>query len=270
MQTARRSPVAIFTALLALLLAAPRLHAGTALLIWPIDPTIEAGERSVALWLENVGRDPVTVQIRLFAWEQRDYQDDYSVQQQLVGTPPFSSIEPGKKQLIRLTMLQPVPAGQERAFRILIDEIPTARDTAASAPTQANAGLRFQMRYSLPVFVYGKGLWRKNAPSGAKAATAQAQPQLSWSLEEVEGQRYLQVHNAGSGYARLSQVRMHATTDGNPDAVATQIDLAAGLLGYVLPGKTMRWPVSDKLTAQDYSLQAQLAGGASPVTIAHR
>jgi len=268
MQTTRRSSFALFTVVMTLLLAAPRLQAGTALLIWPIDPTIEAGERSVALWLENVGHDPVTVQIRLFAWEQRDYQDDYSAQQQLVSTPPFSSIEPGKKQLIRLTMLQPVPAGQERAFRILIDEIPTARNTAA--PTQTNAGLRFQMRYSLPVFVYGKGLWRKNAPSGARMAVEQAQPQLSWSLEEIAGQRYLQVHNAGSGYARLSQVRMHATTDNDTDAAATQIDLAAGLLGYVLPGKTMRWPVNSPLATRNYSLQAQLAGGASPVTIEHR
>lgn len=260
-----KSSFAILIVLASLLLPVPQLHAGTTLLIWPIDPTIEAGERGTALWIENVGSDPLTVQIRLLAWGQRDYRDDYAAQQQLVTTPPFSSIAPGKKQLVRLTLLQPVPAGQERAFRILIDEIPPARDTAPAAAA-AGAGLKFQMRYSLPLFVYGDGLWRKGAARVTNAPARQAQPQLLWSLAELDGRHYLQVQNTGSGHARLSQVRLHPAP-GATNPASTPIELAAGLLGYVLPGSTMRWPVNTQIAADDYVLQAQLSG-VSPTTIA--
>lgn len=252
--------------MVAWLLPATAAQAAASVLIWPLDPIIEAGERGTALWLENVGRDAVTVQIRILGWSQQNSQDDFVAQQTVVGTPPFSTVPAGKKQLIRLTLTQPVEAGQEQAFRVLIDEIPPARATdSVTTRAQATAGLRFQMRYSLPLFVYGAGLSGKPLNHSAKRS---AQPQLSWNIEHVDGKPYLQVHNAGSGHARLSRVRLRAVTaDGAGAAPPPGTDVADGLLGYVLPGKTMRWPLPMELPTRDYSLQAQLAANSEAIVL---
>jgi fimbrial chaperone protein len=232
-------------------------RAGASLLIWPLDPTIEAGRKAGVLWLENAGNSAVTLQIRVFAWDQQNHEDAFVDQNVIVATPPFATIEPGKKQLVRLTLTAPVAAGEERAFRILIDEIPLAQPAESS-------GLRFQMRYSLPLFAYGQGLWRKE--EGRQSGAMRAEPALSWTLVEEGGTKYVQVRNSGRGHARLSQVRFvggirDATSAGNGD-----IDVATGLLGYVLPGRTMRWPVpAGELAGRQ--LQAQLEANARPVVL---
>jgi fimbrial chaperone protein len=242
---------------LALAMSPAAAFASTTLLIWPLDPTIEAGRRAGALWLENVGSTPVTLQIRVLAWDQQNFQDDYTAQNLIVGTPPFTTIAPGKKQLVRLTLTAPLVAAEERAFRILVDEIPTAQPAGGS-------GLRLQMRYSLPLFAYGEGLWRKQA--GGRPSATRAQPALSWRLVEDGGTRYMQVRNSGSGHARLSQVRFVNAARMALAADDGSIDVATGLLGYVLPGRTMRWPLPAGVPS-GRQLQAQLETNAPPVTL---
>jgi fimbrial chaperone protein len=236
-----------------LLLATPVCSRGASLLIWPLDPTIEAGQKTGVLWLENVGTTTVNLQLRVVAWEQEGFTDRYREQSVLIGTPPFATIAPGKKQFVRFTLLEPVPARQERAFRILVDELPTVEATTSAAT------LKLQMRYSLPLFAYGEGAWRK--PSGKSLAGRRAEPSLMWKLVEEGSSRYLQISNTGVGHARLSRVRFirpdQVATSANPDV----IEVAAGLLGYVLPGRTMRWPAPAG-ASPDLQLEAQLEASA--------
>ncbi|MBL8267222.1 molecular chaperone, partial [Steroidobacter sp.] len=239
------------------LMFVPAAFAGTAVLIWPLDPTIEAGRKAGTLWLENVGKAPVTLQIRVLAWEQRDFNDSYAAQSHVISTPPFTTIAPGKKQLVRLTLTAPLAAGEERAFRILVDEIP-------SPQSAGGVGLRVQMRYSLPLFAYGHGLWRKD--EGRVSGAERARPALSWQLVEEGDSRYMQIRNSGSGHARLSQVRLVNQSRTVPTPDDHSIDIAPGLLGYVLPGQVMRWPVpAGELSGRQ--LQAQLETNAPPVTL---
>lgn len=248
---------------------APQLHAGTSVLIWPLDPTIEAGQRAASIWLENVGNELVTLQIRVLGWNQHDYQDDYSAQQGIIATPPFTKIAAGNRQLVRLTMLQPASPGREQAYRILVDEIPIARAVEDGAAQRPAGALRFQMRYSLPLFVYGAGLRGEDSSAARHPSVQRAQPQLSWSIDETEAERYLYVRNSGSGHARLSRVRLNpvASQSAGPPADAMSIDVAAGLLGYVLPGAQMRWPLTGGPIPDGYSLQAQLRSNSEPVSI---
>jgi P pilus assembly chaperone PapD len=100
--------------------------AATSVLIWPIDPVLEADQKAGALWLENRGTAPANLQVRVFAWRQGDYQEQFQAQREIIGSPPVANIAPGQKQLIRLTRTGSSPAGQEQAYRIIIDEIPPA------------------------------------------------------------------------------------------------------------------------------------------------
>jgi fimbrial chaperone protein len=65
-------------------------------------------------------------------------------------------------------------------------------------------------------------------------------------------------------HARLSQVRVH-------DESGRSHVVADGLLGYVLPGAEMQWPLPAGivLTERD-ELQATLGGSDEPTIIPHR
>lgn len=215
-----------------LLCSAP-LQAATSVLIWPIDPVLEAGQKAGALWLENRGDAPANLQVRVFAWRQGEFDDQYQAQREVIGSPPVANIAPGQKQLIRLTRTGTSPVGQEQAYRIIIDEIPPALSAANNAD-KPQAAIRFQMRYSVPLFVYGEGLWGKPDPEGKRSADGVGKPQLSWRPVTVQGQPYVELRNTGPVHARLTDVVVQQSGQPKP--------LAQGLLGYVLPGASMRWP----------------------------
>jgi fimbrial chaperone protein len=124
MTTPRLSRAACAAALLA---AVALAHAATAfaaasVIIWPINPVIEAGTRAAALWLENRGSTPVTLQVRVLGWEQNDFADRYHDEQQSVlASPPMATIAPGQRQLIRLTRTTDAGLTGETAYRVLID-----------------------------------------------------------------------------------------------------------------------------------------------------
>ncbi|WP_454719837.1 MULTISPECIES: fimbrial biogenesis chaperone [Cupriavidus] len=214
-------------------------RAATSVMIWPIDPVIESGQRAAALWLENRGAQPVTLQVRVMGWQQQAGADVYSADQaRVAGSPPMATVPPGQRQLIRLTRLQEAAPGAEQAYRVLIDEIPQPR-AATDANANANAeddaapafGIRLQMRYSVPLFVHGEG-----TPPGPRRG-----PALSWRLDEDGGKRWLAITNRGPAHARVTQAGFET---GGGHAV-----LAPGLLGYVLPGAYMRWELPADLPA---------------------
>ncbi|GGP23152.1 fimbrial biogenesis chaperone [Silvimonas iriomotensis] len=208
--------------------------AGSSVLIWPIDPVIESDARAGALWLENRGADAVTLQIRIFAWNQNGKDDTYAEQSSVIASPPFASIPPGERQLVRLTRVQAPKAGTEEAYRLLIDEIP-ATPQADSASDAQSAGITFQMRYSVPLFVYGDHLWLKEDPRKKRVTAEQGVPRLTWRAIHEDGKNWLEVSNQGVVHARLTEVSI--------GVLGQQPYMVDGLLGYVLAGGTMRWPM---------------------------
>ena len=148
----------------------------------------------------------------------------------------YANIAPGQKQLIRLTRTGSSPAGQEQAYRIIIDEIPPAIP-ADPASQGATAAIRLQMRYSVPLFAYGAGLWSKEDASRKRDPKGAGLPQLTWRTVAVDGQPYVEVRNQGAVHARLTDVALKQGSQTRP--------VAEGLLGYVLPGASMRWPATE-------------------------
>ncbi|WP_252120296.1 fimbrial biogenesis chaperone [Symbiopectobacterium purcellii] len=150
----------------AILFACSGALAASSLLVWPIYQVIEANSSSAALWLENRGNNTVGLQIRIMAWRQMQYEDRYAEQTVVIPTPPFVKLEPGQRSMVRLMRVNPTSTPEERAFRIVIDELSTPymaqNNTAAS-------GLQFQMRYLLPLFLRGSG--NEKLPPPHRSAT---------------------------------------------------------------------------------------------------
>lgn len=206
------------------LAASSTAHAQSAIVLWPTDPRIAANEQATALWLENHGRESITLQIRVHDWAQAGGANQESATQAVVVSPPIATVEPGQRQLVRVIRREPPVVG-EKAYRLLVDELPRP------APAVGNgvaARLAVQMRYSLPLFTYG---------SAADALT----PQLQSAIRLIDGKRWIEISNAGGGHARLTNLRIGS------GASARMIQ--EGLLGYVLPRATMRWPLPDGFSA---------------------
>ncbi|WP_447952850.1 fimbrial biogenesis chaperone [Sphingopyxis chilensis] len=253
--------------------AAAQATAGS-ILIWPVNPVINADKSAAALWLENPGKVPVTLQVRIYAWAQAEGKNVYAEQDRIFGTPPIVTIAPGGKQLVRLTRATPTAAASEAAYRVVVDEIPAARPAG-----EAGAAVSFRMRYSLPLFAYGAGLrppgpaTGKNNPDGIARQSGMAErgglsdrlqaprPTLDWRIVALGDGRHLEIRNRGVVHARLTGL---AFTEAKPtiaDDGQTQ-SFPAGLFGYVLPGSVMRWPLPAG-TRESATLVAAVNGDAA-------
>lgn len=134
-------------------LAAGRAQAAATILLWPIDPWLSAEARATELWIQNQGNSATTMQVRIVRWKQEGGYERYTAQQDVVASPPIVTIAKGSKQLIRLIKQGTIPSGVEQAYRIIVDEIPQP-----DAKAEPSMGLKLQMRYSIPLFVYGQGI----------------------------------------------------------------------------------------------------------------
>ena len=213
-----------------------------AVVLWPVDPTIAAGESSTAIWIENRSDETVTMQIRSLGWKQTGGEDDYGVQDAVVASPPIAEVAPGARQLVRVIRRAPSPPPGEQAYRLLIDELPKP---TAEQGAGASATLAVQMRYSIPLFTYG---------SKDKGRT-----QLSSRIVLAEGKRFVEIRNSGTRHARLTDLKLAAG--------GRSTTLLPGLIGYVLAGSTRRIALPDELPAQGGGFTVAVDGVDQPLTV---
>lgn len=192
------------------------------------------GKQAEAVWLSNTGNAPIAVQIRVFRWDQDRNENQLAPTDEVVVSPTQTTIPQGQRQLVRILRRGP-PNTEERAFRIIVDELSsgTGGDTPAS-------GLQFRLRYSIPVFIAAPADHSRNGPDLAVALE---------SPSTRTDDSVLVISNSGRRRAQLAEV----TLDLPPRSPVT---VSAGLLGYVLPGRTMRWRV--KAITTDHAQAGEL------------
>ena len=219
--------------LIALGLFSSACQAASNILIWPIDPYLPAGEKAAELWVQNQGGTATTMQVRVVRWRQEGGFERYEAQQDVVASPPIVTIGGGKKQLIRLISQAQIPMGVEQAYRVVVDEIPQPQDNS-----KPQLGIKLQMRYSIPLFVYGQGI--ETQRSGAHHAFVDP-TKLSWRMARDNGQPAIEITNNDEVHVRLSKVSVRQN--------GRQRELANGLGGYVLPRSTRLFPLPPGVTS---------------------
>ena len=143
----------------------------------PVITDLPPGQMVAVLTVTNRGAQTTAAQVRSFAWNQSSAADQLVPTDDLLVSPPIFELAPGGAQTIRMVLRgRPLPG--ERAFRLLVDEIP-----AASTPGM----VRLALRLSLPVFAYGQ-----------QAAPAR----LEWRIADGA----LLVTNRGARRARLGDL----------------------------------------------------------------
>jgi len=195
----------------------------TSLLMRPTTLVLSGKDSAATITLTNSGEQPVTAQLRLYSWDQKENDELLVETSTLVASPPMTSIAPGKSQTVRVVRVGTTPATAQESYRLIVDEI------VDRSLQSTDSGVVMQLRYSVPIFVMPK--------SGTKAnATVNA---------SVTGDTLkFDVTNSGTTHALISNIKI-AYTDGSSRT------LNAGLLGYVLPDKQRQWVF--KLPAGDNS-----------------
>lgn len=187
----------------------------------PTTVNFDASQKAQSVWFTNSGTETIRGQVRLYNWQQINGQEKLSQASSMIVTPAIVSVQPGKKQLIRL-VLPKTPDKEtgriEQAYRLMVNELPT---------TTAHAnGLQFLLSYSVPVFV--------NQKEDTAAQTLLNGVHIS--LAAQNGSAVLIVDNTQTKHIKLSQVTF-TPENGKP------VSITPGLLGYTLAKQKMEWPI---------------------------
>lgn len=212
------------------------LATASSLGVWPINPRIDSPASSTLIWVKNNNKnDPLVLQARAFLWKQIDNNDQLEAQDELVISPPIIEVKPDNQQIFRV-MNRKGPLANitaEKSYRILIDEVP-------KEGTNQGSQLRFQMRYSLPLFVGRPEVFtNKSTPDILDSM----EPHLTYRITG-EPAPAIEIINTGPLHARLSNLTIH-----NETMPEKKLLISNGLLGYVLPNSTKRWPLDSKQMA---------------------
>lgn len=180
----------------------------------PVNVFLLSGQKTATLSVTNQGNSKTFIQIRAYAWNQKNGEDQLTVSDQIVISPPIVTIAPGGSQLVRLVLRQPA-VGRESTYRILLDQIP---------PPDEPGVVHVVLRLSIPIF--------------AEPMT-HAAPHVQFHLERAAGQLFLVGINDGLRHETFRSIAL-STNDGH------QLKLSSSVSPYILAGAIRRWPIESQ------------------------
>jgi fimbrial chaperone protein len=225
-------------------LLASSVASASGLQVAPTSLDLAPNKNADGLWLSNTGDGTLHAQVRVFHWTQEGSEERLAPSRGLAISPPMLQIDSGARQLVRVIRSAAPPNVNEDAFRVLIDELPVDESQASQDGSKSavpEGGLQYVLRYSIPIFVQ---------PTGNGGSVT---PKLSGKIVHEGDQTFIEVTNQGTGHAQLGNLVLVG-------AEGKREELSAGLVGYVLPGQTKRWPlkVSAQALASATSLQSRI------------
>jgi fimbrial chaperone protein len=184
---------------------------GQSLMVLPVNIQMAPGQMATTLTVINRGDSETAIQVRAYAWSQPDGDDQLTVSDAVLVSPPLTSIAPGAAQVVRL-ILRRSPQGREATYRIVLDQIP---------PPALPGKVRVVLRMSIPIF--------------AQPST-RALPHVYFHIERDAGKIFLVALNDGRRHEVIREIVLW-TSDGR------KLKTESSASPYVLAGVTRRWPI---------------------------
>ena len=204
--------IKLLAATVVILVVAGTAARAQSLSVVPVNIFISPGQRSASLTVTNTGTSETAVQIRVYAWDQKDGDDQLTDSDAVVVSPPIARMAPGALQVVRIVLRRP-PVGREATYRLVIDQIPP--------PSEAGT-VHMVLRLSIPIF--------------AKPAT-RALPHLQFHVEMNAGKLFLVGINDGLSHEVVRGFELTAS-DGR------SMKQEGSMSPYILAGATRRWPIA--------------------------
>lgn len=173
----------------------------------PVRIFMKANERAVAVTVVNEGSEELVMQSEIYSWQQKPGGEDVlKPTEDLVLSPPIVKLAPKARQVLRLARVGGAPAGQEQSYRMIVREVPEARQAGKDAKVQ------MALAFSLPIFI---------TPNGAKR-------QVDCDVQRASAQAVkVNCRNTGNAYAQIRGITL-TSASGTPLA-------ARDFVGYLLP-----------------------------------
>ncbi len=182
----------------------------------PVGIQLTAPAAASKLVLTNRGNTPISAQVRIFRWTQKNGRDVLERTRAVVASPPLMKMRPKRQHIVRVVRLSKTPVKGEESYRLLVDEIPQKRPQGS--------GVIFALRYSIPVFI---------------THPAATPPKVSWSASARGGKLLLQARNSGQRHDKITNLRV--VVNGRTRTVNK------GLAGYVLGNAARTWDMGLKV-----------------------
>jgi fimbrial chaperone protein len=207
--------------------------------VTPVRIFMAPRDRAVAVTVTNEGDQEVVMQADLYSWKQKPGgDDDLALTEDMILSPPILKLAPKSRQVLRLARLIPAPAGEQVTYRMIVREIPEARQSKDPQVLMALA-------FSLPVFI---------TPPGAKL-------KLECELARLAPDTVNAVcKNTGNAYAQPRGFVLNGAGDSKLAARDNG--------GYILPGITRTFELKradGKIPGGKVTLQVALDDGNTQV-----
>ena len=183
--------------------------ASAATQVTPVRIFIDSNGRGVVT-VSNTGTSAVLHQVSPFNWQQSEGEDLMSPTRDFIASPPSFSLKPGGKRDVRLGFRSASPKPVERAYRLVIEEVPPKIKQSNGA-----LGVSVAVRHVLPVFI--------------AASTEVAAPELRWSARRDGDSIVVRCQNLGAKHASFDQIGF--STGGSAEPSFTVNDYATVLAG---------------------------------------
>jgi fimbrial chaperone protein len=207
--------------------------------VTPVRIFMTPRDRAVAVTVTNEGDQEVVMQADVYSWKQKPGGDeDLTLTEDMILSPPILKLAPKSRQVLRLARLTPPPTGSQVTYRMIVREIPEARQSKDPLVTVALA-------FSLPIFI---------TPPSAKL-------KLDCKLQRVAPDAVNAIcNNSGNAYA---QPREFVLNTAGGEKLATR-----EMGGYILPDITRTFEIKNpdrKIPGGKVSLQVSLDDGTTQV-----
>jgi fimbrial chaperone protein len=144
-------------------------------------------EKRAAITLRNDRTRAVFYQVSVLRWSQENGQDRYDSTDDFIASPPLFTLAAGLSQAIRLGFRQPSDSANERAYRVILTEVPPAIDQPSKG-----SQIQWAMQYAIPVFVAG--------------STPTVPSPLTWQMHQQGNTMHVRADNPSNRRVVLSAV----------------------------------------------------------------
>ena len=192
----------------------PMTALAASLQVAPVTLEVPAPGATATLRVKNTGSEPLNAQIRIFKWRIVNGKDQLVPTKDVVASPPFVRLMPGRHNVVRIVRISKAPRGPEENYRLLVDELPGARQRSGVA-------VNLLLRHSIPVFF--------SHPNRQPHA-------IDWRVTTTKRGLRVIARNNGDRRLRVSELKIK---NGSGKTLASR----RGLLGYALGRSTVVWTI---------------------------
>jgi len=177
----------------------------------PVKINLSKNSSTAIIQVSNAGSSDTTIQLHTMRWIHDGEEDKLEPTREIIATPQIFSIKAGTTQLIRVGMVTRPDPVNEKAYRLVLDEIP-------SPPEPGFKGLQVALKITLPIFVQ---------------SSSKSIPELDFSWFQTPDKKIrVSIANHGSAHAQILRTKISDDSDEKSVFFNQEKSL------YILPGQS--------------------------------